>query len=88
MIQQQQQQQQQHHQHQHQQQQQQQQKTPLYFCGKKSIQINNSSLIQEIKEKIKQLGSFHLSSKYYTFLSKKNVNNQRKFFFSITSIFW
>jgi hypothetical protein len=56
----------------------QQQKTPLYFCGKKSIQINNSSLIQQIKEKIKQLGSFHLSSKYYTFLSKKNVNNLKE----------
>ena len=67
-------------QHQHQQQ----QKTPLYFCGKKSIQINNSSLIQEIKEKIKQLGSFHLSSKYYTFLSKKNVNNLKESSFLVS----
>jgi len=66
--------------HQHQQQ----QKTPLYFCGKKSIQINNSSLIQQIKEKIKQIGSFHLSSKYYTFLSKKNVNNLKESSFLVS----
>ena len=61
-----------------------QQKAPLYFCGKKSIQINNSSLIQQIKEKIKQLGSFHLSSKYYTFLSKKNVNNLKESSFLVS----
>lgn len=71
--------------HQQQQQQQhQQQKTPLYFCGKKSIQVNNSSLIQQIKEKIKQIGSFHLSSKYYTFLSKKNVNNLKESSFLVS----
>ena len=54
------------------------------FCGKKSLHVNNSSLIQQIKQKIKQIGSFNLSSKYYTFLSKKNVNNLKESSFLVS----
>ena len=46
-----------------------------FFCGKKSLLVNSSSNIDEIKNNIKQIGSFNISSKYYSFLSKKNVNN-------------
>ena len=48
-----------------------------FFCGKKSLLVNSSSNIDEIKNNIKQIGSFNISSKYYSFLSKKNVNNLR-----------
>jgi len=49
-----------------------------FFCGKKSLLVNSSSNIDEIKNNIKQIGSFNISSKYYSFLSKKNVNNLKE----------
>ena len=49
-----------------------------FFCGKKSLLVNSSSNIDEIKNNIKQIGSFNISSKYYSFLSKKNVSNLKE----------
>jgi len=49
-----------------------------FFCGKKSLLVNSTSNIDEIKNNIKQIGSFNISSKYYSFLSKKNVNNLKE----------
>ena len=58
-----------------------------YFCGKKSLLINSSSTIEDVKNNIKKIGPFNISSKYYTFLSKKNVNNlkEKSFLVSLRS---
>jgi hypothetical protein len=48
---------------------------PTYFCNKKSLLINSPIIRTDIKKSIENIGSFNLTSKYYTFLNKKNVNN-------------
>ena len=48
---------------------------PTYFGNKKSLQIVSSQIKDDIKTSINKIGSFNLTSKYYTFLNKKNVNN-------------
>jgi hypothetical protein len=48
---------------------------PTYFGNKKSLQIVSSKIKDDIKTSINKIGSFNLTSKYYTFLNKKNVNN-------------
>jgi hypothetical protein len=49
-----------------------------YFCNKKSLQIVTPSIKNDIKNLINDIGSFNLTSKYYTFLNKKNVNNLKE----------
>jgi hypothetical protein len=57
---------------------------PSFFGNKKSLQVVSSSIRNDIKTQIKNLGSFNLNSKYYTFLNKKNVNNLKDNFFLVT----
>ena len=49
-----------------------------YFCNKKSLQIISPNIRNDIKSIISEIGSFNLTSKYYTFLNKKNVNNLKE----------
>ena len=44
-----------------------------FFSGKKSLEIISDTIKNNIKKKIQDIGSFNLTSKYYTFLNKKNV---------------
>jgi hypothetical protein len=48
------------------------------FCDKKSLIINSPNIRNEIKTFINKIGNFNLTSKYYTFLNKKNVNNLKE----------
>ena len=49
-----------------------------YFANKKSLQIISQNIKNDIKTEIDRIGSFNLTSKYYTFLNKKNVNNLKE----------
>ena len=49
-----------------------------YFCNKKSLIIVSPEIRNDIKKLINTIGSFNLTSKYYTFLNKKNVNNLKE----------
>tara|TARA_B100001175_G_C19483528_1_gene628458 strand:+ start:267 stop:1391 length:1125 start_codon:yes stop_codon:yes gene_type:complete len=53
------------------------------FCGKNTI-ILSSSIRNEIKKKLNSIGTFNITAKYYSFLSKKNVNNLRDNTFSVS----
>jgi hypothetical protein len=55
-----------------------------FFCNKKSLQINSPQIRNDIKSIIGNIGSFNLTSKYYTFLNKKNVNNLKENNFLVT----
>ena len=55
-----------------------------YFCNKKSLQIITPSIKNDIKNLIHDIGSFNLTSKYYTFLNKKNVNNLKESSFLVS----
>ena len=55
-----------------------------YFCNKKSLQIITPSIKNDIKNLINDIGSFNLTSKYYTFLNKKNVNNLKESSFLVS----
>ena len=55
-----------------------------YFNKKNSLSITSSDTKNEIKSLIKQIGYFSLTSKYYTFLNKKNVNNLKENNFLVT----
>jgi hypothetical protein len=55
-----------------------------YFSNKKSLQINSPQIRNDIKSLISNIGSFNLTSKYYTFLNKKNVNNLKENNFLVT----
>ena len=55
-----------------------------YFSNKKSLQINSPQIRNDIKSIINNIGSFNLTSKYYTFLNKKNVNNLKENNFLVT----
>ena len=57
------------------------------FCNKKSLIINSSNIKNDIKISIQKIGNFNLTSKYYTFLNKKNVNNlkETKFLVSLST---
>ena len=57
---------------------------PSYFSNKKSLQVVSASIRNDIKSQIQNIGSFNLSSKYYTFLNKKNVNNLKENNFLVT----
>ena len=55
-----------------------------YFSNKKSLQVNSPHIRNDIKSIIHSLGSFNLTSKYYTFLNRKNVNNLKENNFLVT----
>lgn len=55
-----------------------------YFSNKKSLQIVSPDIRNDIKKIINNIGSFNLTSKYYTFLNKKNVNNLKENDFLVT----
>ena len=55
-----------------------------YFSNKKSLQIVSPQIKNDIKTQISNIGSFNLTSKYYTFLNKKNVNNLKESNFLVT----
>jgi hypothetical protein len=57
---------------------------PTYFGNKKSLQIVSSQIRDDIKISINKIGSFNLTSKYYTFLNKKNVNNLKEGSFQVS----
>ena len=57
---------------------------PIFFSNKKSLQINSPQIRNDIKSIINNIGSFNLTSKYYTFLNKKNVNNLKENNFLVT----
>ena len=57
---------------------------PTYFGNKKSLQIVSSQIRDDIKTSINKIGSFNLTSKYYTFLNKKNVNNLKEGNFQVS----
>ena len=57
---------------------------PTYFSSKKSLQIVSHQIKNDIKTLISNIGSFNLTSKYYTFLNKKNVNNLKESNFLVT----
>jgi len=55
-----------------------------YFSNKKSLQVNSPQIRNDIKSIINSIGSFNLTSKYYTFLNKKNVNDLTENNFLVT----
>jgi len=55
-----------------------------YFCNKKSLQIVSSNIRNDIQKQINDIGLYNLTSKYYTFLNKKNVNNLKENNFLVT----
>lgn len=57
---------------------------PTYFSNKKSLEIISKPIKDDIKKLISCIGSFNLTSKYYTFLNKKNVNNLKEQDFLVT----
>ena len=59
----------------------------IYFSNKKSLQVISPNIKNDIKNRINEIGSFNLTSKYYTFLNKKNVNNlkENNFLVSLSS---
>ena len=58
-----------------------------YFCNKKSLEIVSPNIKEDITFIINGIGTFNLTSKYYTFLNKKNVNNlkENKFLVSLST---
>jgi hypothetical protein len=58
-----------------------------FFCNKKSLEIISPNIKNDIVSLINETGSFNLTSKYYTFLNKKNVNNlkENKFLVSLST---
>jgi hypothetical protein len=55
-----------------------------YFSNKKGLQIVGNEIKEDVKSLINNIGSFNLTSKYYTFLNKKNVNNLKENNFLVT----
>jgi hypothetical protein len=55
-----------------------------YFCNKKALQIVSTNIRKDIQKQINDIGLFNLTSKYYTFLNKKNVNNLKESNFLVT----
>ena len=55
-----------------------------YFSNKKSLEIISPQIKNDIKSLIVKIGSFNLTSKYYTFLNKKNVNNLKDNLFQVS----
>ena len=45
------------------------------FGNKKALQIISYKIKEDIKKKIKDMGTFNTTGKYYNFLNKKNISN-------------
>jgi arginyl-tRNA synthetase len=45
------------------------------FGNKNALRITSSSIINIIKKNIKDIGTFHITGKYYNFLNKSNISN-------------
>ncbi len=48
------------------------------FGDKKTLQIVSQQTINEIKSLIKNIGSFNIDSKYYSFLNRKNIGDLKE----------
>lgn len=57
------------------------------FGNKKGLRILSSKTINIIKKNINDIGTFHLTGKYYNFLNKRNLNciKPKKFLFTLNS---
>jgi len=55
-----------------------------YFCNKKALQIISTNIRKDIQKQINNIGLFNLTSKYYTFLNRKNLNNLKETNFLVT----
>ena len=56
----------------------------VIFSDKKSLLILSNEITNNIKLSINNIGNFNLTSKYYTFLNKKNVNKLKEKPFLVT----
>jgi hypothetical protein len=45
------------------------------FGNKNALKVTSSNIINIIKKNIKDIGTFHLTGKYYNFLNKSNISN-------------
>ena len=45
------------------------------FGNKNALKVTSSNIINIIKKNIKDIGTFHLTGKYYNFLNKSNIGN-------------
>ena len=54
------------------------------FCNKKTLQIVSQQAIGEIKSLIKNIGSFNIDSKYYSFLNRKNIGDLKEGNYSVS----
>ena len=57
------------------------------FGNKNALKITSSSTINIIKNNINDIGTFHLTGKYYNFLNKRNINciKPNKFLFTLNT---
>jgi hypothetical protein len=54
------------------------------FGDKKTLQIVSSQTINDIKSLIKNIGSFNIDSKYYSFLNRKNIGDLKEGRYSVS----
>ena len=54
------------------------------FGDKKTLQIVSPQTINEIKSLIKNIGSFNIDSKYYSFLNRKNIGDLKEGNYSVS----
>ena len=54
------------------------------FCNKKTLQIVSQQAIGDIKTLIKNIGSFNIDSKYYSFLNRKNIGDLKEGNYSVS----
>jgi hypothetical protein len=54
------------------------------FCNKKTLQIVSQQAIGDIKSLIKNIGSFNIDSKYYSFLNRKNIGDLKEGNYSVS----
>ena len=54
------------------------------FGDKKTLQIVSPQTINEIKSLIKNIGSFNIDSKYYSFLNRKNIGDLKEGRYSVS----
>jgi hypothetical protein len=56
----------------------------VHFINQKSLLIVSNKIKNDIQNQINNIGSFNLTSKYYTFLNKKNINNVKENNYNVT----
>ena len=54
------------------------------FGDKKTLQIVSQQTINDIKSLIKNIGSFNIDSKYYSFLNRKNIGDLKEGRYSVS----